>query len=148
MAYVYSYYLHPAVPEILQVSSDKFQDTILLDKQPVVVEDGGAGFMRRMLSTFTITNNQIQPPTVSEWHKNKYKFLAIQAGDKQDVLVCPATIKRDESGAPVNESSILAFRMSPGQTLIIPFHWLYYFPTPDGNQAIAGIHDVITYFLP
>jgi hypothetical protein len=102
-----------------------------------------------------------QPPA-SEWCKNKYKYLVIQATStaddaktvvKKDVLVCPATIKRDETGAPVSESSIIAFRMSPGQTLILPFHWLYYIPylpeeTRENSFIISGIHDPVTYFLP
>jgi hypothetical protein len=148
IAYVYSYYLHPSVPEIIQIPAAKFSDTILLDKQPVVVEDGGTDFIARLLKGFMITAPVNQPDSPPEWRKNKYKYLAIQVGDsKEDILVCPATAKRDNTGAPVTESAIIAFRMSLGQTLIVPFHWLYYIDSPSTTN-MSGIHDLVTYFLP
>lgn len=148
IAYVYSYYLHPGNIRVFQTSVAHFDGAALLEKQPVVVQDGlpDLGSWR---FKYDIPPSNIVPEI---WNKNKYKYLIIQSRadtESHEVLVCPATAKRDIDGAPVNDSAIVAFKMSPGQTVVLPFHWSYYLAAPSAAvMAITGIHDIITYFLP
>jgi hypothetical protein len=148
-AYIYSYYLHPGNIRVFQTSVAHFDSAALLEKQPVVIQDGLPN-LRSWRFKYAIPSSNITPDV---WNKNKYKHLVIHSGaaeaESHEVLVCPATAKRDVDGAPVNDSAIIAFKMSPGQTVVLPFHWSYYLPAPSAAvMTITGIHDMITYFLP
>lgn len=145
--YVYSYFLHPGNVSIIQTSEQHFNPSALLDKQPLVIEDSTSEFIDRFKSMYTISREPT--PVAMQWTKNKYKHLAIQATQSMQLLVCPAAVKRDtkaEGAPPASESSIIAFKMSPMQTVILPFHWSYYLPTT--AATIVGVHDLITYFIP
>jgi len=144
--YIYSYYLHPSTVQILQTRTDMFTSTMLLDKQPLVVEDSDPSFTDRLLSEFRISE-KCSPPVIDQWHKNNFKYIVIQARDKVDVLACPATVKRGDDSAPVNDSAIIAFRLRQGQAVILPFHWSFYVSTEDCVD-VSGIHDFVTYLLP
>jgi hypothetical protein len=151
IAYIYSYYLHPGNIRVFQTSVAHFDGAALLEKQPVVIQDGLPNLANWRFK-YAIPQSNITPDV---WNKNKYKHLVIHSGgaeaesESHEVLVCPATAKRDVDGAPVNDSAIIAFKMSPGQTVVLPFHWSYYLPAPAAAaMTITGIHDMITYFLP
>jgi hypothetical protein len=139
-AYVYSYYLHPASATVLQVSSAQFTPTLLLDKQPVVIDDAGG---EKCMQAYRIKKDV--HARLDQWCKNKYKYLVFTPSAPCDILASPAIMKCDETGAPINESSVIAFRMRPGHTLILPFHWMYYITD---EMKLTGIHDLVTYFLP
>lgn len=144
--YVYSYFLHPGDISVLQTTASAFNPMSLLEKQPVVIQDASSDFLSFIASTWTFTR---QPTNVmgEQWNKNKYKHMVIYANGPCEVLVCPATAKRDHDGSPVNDAMILAFKMSPNQAIIIPFHWSFYTESIE-NLTLIGIHDYVTFFLP
>lgn len=157
--YVYSYYLHPSDISILHAIGTQFDPSSLLEKQPVVVSQATdpKDFIEYVRSTWTFTRH-VQTVPVDTWIKNKFKYMVIQATSDCEVLVCPATAKRDPDGAPENDASIIAFKMTQGQVVIIPFHWSLYIPNSNPNTSdsqypqptvhVEGIHDFITFFLP
>lgn len=145
--YVYSYYLNPGSVSVLQTSALYFSPNMLLEKQPVVVEDGGKDFFGTVTKQWSFTKH-VPTSAVGVWYKNKFKHVAFSARVPTELLVCPATVKRDIEGIPVNEAAIIAFKMQQGQTVFIPFHWSYYIPASPQDIDSVGIHDIVTYFLP
>jgi hypothetical protein len=151
--YAYSYYFHPSSVGVLQTSHKFFDPVCLLEKQPVVIQDGCIDLNK---TSILFKSKPIDPTsiTMNAWTKNTWKYVIIhnQAAapttEATEVLVCPATAKRDEYGAPVNDTAIVAFKMSANQSVILPFHWSFYLPSDVSNITITGIHDIITYFLP
>ena len=53
--YVYSYYLHPGDIQIVQTRAATFTSNMLLDKQPVVIEDADADFITTIMSSVRLT---------------------------------------------------------------------------------------------
>lgn len=142
--YIYSYYLHPSSVKVLQTTHSAFNSTMLLEKQPVVIQDDPpnlSGWMFKQNGVCLAPNS---------WNKNVYKHLVLTNTSKapKEVIVSPATAKRDIDDVPINESAIIAFQVSPQQSIILPFHWSCYIADDSNCLYGVGLHDIITYFLP
>lgn len=163
--YVYSYFLHPSTIKVYQTDVKRFDPICLLDKQPVVIQDGMPPLDTLYFKMSSITRNPSY--NYQTWQKNKYKHVCIlhepvpSVGDQEkiEVLACPATAKRAADDMPSNEAAIIAFQLSPGNCIILPFHWSYYTTGQQPAQpaqpahtesrlSLIGIHDLVTYFLP
>ena len=142
--YIYSYYLFPKVVSVLQTSADRFSTNMLLDKQPVVVEESFEFFDTQM-SSWYLHKDITSSYDIDTWHKNKFKYLGFYSVFPCELMACPGLTPPNES------SSIIAFKMLPGQTVFLPFHWSYsVIPKTDTTVPlkVVGVHDLVTFFLP
>ena len=143
--YIYSYYMFPKSVTILQTSANRFTTTMLLDKQPVVVEESPDFFDTQMSSWYT---HKYVSYNIDIWHKNKFKYLGLHSVSPCELLACPGSPPPPDD--PSDHVSIIAFKMRPGQTVFLPFHWSYCVAqqTTDQPLKVVGVHDLVTFFLP
>lgn len=141
--YVYSYYLFPKTVTVLQTSAGKFTTNMLLDKQPVVVEES-FDFFDVQMSYWYLHKDVCDSIRIDTWQKNKFKYLGLHAVFPCELLAVPGN-----PDDPANATSIIAFKMQPGQTVFLPFHWSYSVQadSPYPLKAV-GVHDLVTFFLP
>jgi len=157
--YIYSYYRYPGNVSILQTGPTEFRSTMLLEKQPIIIEHNAStledlkdGFFGWTPTTkFNISGSQI-------WHRNQYKYVAIQLENPGEIILCPPAAKMipvptttaDTSVEQIpdpTDAKLLAIQAKAGEIVILPFHWRYLI-TPKLDVKCMGIHDFITYFLP
>lgn len=144
--YIASYFRPPKEIHILQSSLKDFTFDMLREKQPIVIDD-------RVMSLEEIAKLWFQPNINTQfrlahselWHKNKYKYLVLQAEQEGDIYMYPAG-KKMINDLPDTEETLLAVHLLPGQMLILPYRWWYHIPDRMAVSAI-GVHDYITYVL-
>ena len=142
--YIYSYYLFPKAVSVLQTSADRFTTNMLLEKQPVVVEES-FDFFDTQMSSWYFHKNITSSYDIDIWQKNKFKYLGFYSVFPCELLACPGL------DSPEKSASIIAFKMLPGQTVFLPFHWSYsVIPKTDTTVPlkVVGVHDLVTFFLP
>ena len=133
-----------------------FKPEVLLEKQPLIIDDNDYNITSLKDSYFNINPSQsftLTGQTGNEfWHKNKYKYVIVQAhGSACDILLCnpnnTVLLENDETVPNKElETKIVEVQLSEGQIIIIPFNWLYLIV--DSTVNCIGVHDYITYFLP
>jgi hypothetical protein len=154
--YVYSYYKYPDKIHILQIHPDEFKTNMLLEKQPIVIDNNASSlsdlksacFMWSPTQSFNISGSNL-------WHYNKYKHIAIQLESAGEILLCPPTTKMlpNKSGdittqePDPEDANLLAIQAKTNEIIIIPFHWRYLIDTKLDVKCM-GIHDWVTYVLP
>ena len=135
-----------------------FKPELLLEKQPVIIDDNDFNidslqslyFKMNPSKHFILEQNDI-------WCRNKYKYLLMQSTTGPcDILLCnpnhvdsSKNIPFESESEPESESessNIVEIQLSEGQILIVPFNWLYLII--DSKVDCIGIHDYITYLLP
>lgn len=157
--YIRSYFAYPQDTTILQTSMPDFNFDQVLQKQLLVVDDTQTTNDIAILCEgwFRFNwRNRFELVGSDTWHRNRYKYLILQAGeatgddsvsDVTEVFFFPASNKNvgpDQS--PAEGENVLAIQLSPGQSVIVPLHWRYIIP--DGHAVhCVGIHDVISYFM-
>ena len=150
-----SYYTYPQNSSILQTSLSQLSFEMLLEKQPLVIDDKtcklsvieDAWFKFNSTDEFDLTGS----PT---WHTNRYKHCFIQVAHSTtsinsttDVFIYPASKPLGLDNNPDQHEKLVAIRASPGQVVVVPFHWRYMIPEGVSVQCL-GVHDWVTYFLP
>lgn len=143
--YVRFAYKLPSKVMILQSSLKDFQFNLLLEKQPIVVQDRvedikpiwDSWFKYNIKSEFMITPDM-------EWIKNKYKYMLLHSLEDCEVLLCAPTCKIAD-GIPDTSEQVIAIRLYKHMSMVIPYRW--YFHT-DKSVHARGCHDLLTYFLP
>jgi hypothetical protein len=152
VCYIYSYYKYPENVSILQSRPHEFSADMLLEKQPIVIENNlssisdlkEACFKWSPTYYFNISGSSI-------WHYNKYKHIAIQLESDGEVLLCPPNAKmivENNSIIPDPEdANLLAIQAKADEIIILPFHWRYLI-SEKLDVKCMGIHDWVTYFLP
>ena len=154
--YIYSYYKYPSHVSILQTRPTDFNTDMLLEKQPIVIENNKTNldelkplfFYMNPTDNFSLSASDI-------WHLNKYKYVAIQFEKPGEILLCPPASKMITSSPNTpdilvpdpSDTNLLAIQAKAGEIVFIPFHWRY-FITSKLIIKCLGIHDYITYFLP
>ena len=170
--YIYSYYRYPQNTYIMQSHIRMFKPEILLEKQPLVIDDNNYDINVFKTNWFNINPSQnFILNATPNWIVNKYKYIIIQAKfGPSDILICNPNNKdknqdipnqdlntennnandivNDDGSNTTNTSNdaIVEVQLSEGQILILPFNWLYLID--NSNVTCIGIHDYITYFLP
>lgn len=143
--YVRFAYKVPARVMILQSSLADFDLKMLLEKQPIVIQDRvediqpiwNGWFRYNMKSPFEITPEM-------EWIKNRYKYMLLHGLEDGEVLLCSPGCKTT-NGVPDPSEEVIAIKLYKGMSLLIPYRW---------HLAVAhkvfanGAHDLITYLLP
>ena len=147
------YYRYPKKTSILQTSLNQFAFGILLEKQPVVIDNKDCDLAEMKNAWFKINPSQTFSLNDSDmWHTNRYKYALIHASSANtEVLLVNPNKKLGPDGEPQEGENVVAIQLSRGQLLILPFKWHYIIPK-NNSQAInceaLGVHDFVTYFLP
>lgn len=142
--YIASYFRNPTDVNILQTSLRDFTFDMLREKQPIVIDDRvmvldeieKLWFQPNITTQFRLTHSEL-------WHKNKYKYIVLQAEQEGDVYMYPVG-KKMIQGLPDTDETLLAVHLLPGQMLILPYRWWYHIPDRMVVSTI-GVHDYITY---
>ena len=152
--YVYSYYRYPSKVLILQSLPDQFKADMLLERQPIVIENNASSLkdFKNAFFKWSPTHN-FNISGSEKWHYNRYKYIALELENDGEILLCPPKTKMivDITNAQdipdPDDANLLAVQAKKGEIVIIPFHWRYLIDVKL-DVACLGIHDFITYFLP
>ena len=147
--YIYGYYKYPENVSMLQTDNMRLKPAILLERQPVVVQDPVPDVQRRLFR-FSVTQAAVVAST--NWTQSPYKYLYIVATNAGaggaggvEVLICPPNTKMT-AGVPCPETAaLIAVQLRQGQSLILPFRWRYFTAVPD--VTITGYHDIVTWSM-
>lgn len=145
--YIYSYYNYPRNISIIQTNLDRLNYDMLLEKQPLVIENNKTDLDQLKDNLFNMTISCLfYIEDTEEWQNNRYKYLVIQSiGDCEILIYSP--FKKIIDGLPDNNEKLINIQIKNGQSLILPFHWKYYIEKNNKFNCL-GIHNLITYFLP
>jgi len=168
--YIYSNYNYPKHVSIIQTNLDDMKFSILLEKQPVIIENNKTDLEQLQNTLFSYMNHNIyeidgpekqndseEKPEEAEkaeeaeeaeeeWHTSRYKYLVLQStSDNSEIYIFPPYIKFDES-SPDFENDIINVQLSIGQCIILPFHWKYLIKK--NNFICLCVHNIATYILP
>ena len=161
--YIYSYYWYPPTVSILQTRPYEFKPDMLLERQPIVIENN-ASTLEDLHSAFFKLNpiEEFKLGGSDTWHPNPYKYVAVQMQTPGEILLCPASTRMIPDTTPTThstdgadnvmipdptDSNLLAIQAQAGEIIMIPFHW-HYLITGKVKVKCLGIHDYVTYFLP
>lgn len=145
--YIYSNYRYPLNVSIIQTNLDDLKFNVLLEKQPIVIENNKTDLEKLQKSLFTFMNYTIYDIDESdEWNKNRFKYLILQSIDNNsEIFIYPPFANYIDS-KPQSEEDIINIQLSIGQCVILPFHWKYLIKK--NNFTCLGVHNIITYILP
>ena len=144
--YIYCYFIFSSNILILQTNLNDFDFNLLLERQPIVIEDYIIDVISVIKSWFS--TNIIQDASYNNqiiWNQNKHKFMYIYALEDTEILLY-SPIKKVINDTPDNSEPVLAIQLKNRQSLIIPFYW-YYNIKNINTAKLYGIHDYITYLL-
>jgi hypothetical protein len=152
--YVYSYYRYPPKVLILQSLPDQFKADMLLERQPIVIENNASSLkdLKNAFFKWSPTHN-FNISGSEKWHYNRYKYIALELENDGEILLCPPKTKmivdvtNGQDIPDPDDANLLAVQAKKGEIVIIPFHWRYLIDVKL-DVACIGIHDFITYFLP
>lgn len=144
-AYVRFAYKVPSNVVIMQSSLADFDLNMLLEKQPIVIQDRveniqpawDGWFRYNIKSRFEIM------PEIG-WIKNRYKRMLLHGLSDGEVLLCPPGCKT-AGGVPDPSEEVIAIKLYQGMSLLIPYRW--HFAVTEKVYA-NGIHDLVTYLIP
>lgn len=138
-------YKVPSRVDILQSSLADFDPKMLLEKQPIVIQDRVDSmlpmcnnlFKYNRRSTFEIT------PEL-EWIRNRHKFMLLHAMEDSEIMLCYPLCRADK-GVPDTSEEVITIKLYKGMSLVVPYRW--YLATNRPIHA-CGAHDLFTYLLP
>lgn len=152
--YVSYYYRYPKKVTILQTTLDNFYFDMLREKQPIVIQDrlidvsilGNVWFKQNSVTQFQLATSDSNNPV---WIRNRYKFTVIHCKDACEVLVASASDVPDKNNVMPETATLVALRLSPDQSVIIPYH-MHYAITQKESKIVTclGVHDIVTRILP
>jgi len=126
---------------IQQIEKKNLSLNILINKQPIIIED--------KLNKKDINNlfnyNIIEYPKIDKiWNRNNYKYLIITSINDTSIFISnPKKIKFE---SPNEKDIVIDIQLKKNQSLILSFKW-YYSLINNDDIEIYGIHDYITYGL-
>lgn len=126
---------------IQQINKNNLNLDILINKQPIVIEDKLIEKEIHNLFKYNI----IEYPIYNKlWERNQYKYLIICALNNTNIFISnPKKLKLEN---PTENDIVIDIQLKKNQTLIISFKW-YYSLIEKEDVKIYGIHDYITYGL-
>jgi hypothetical protein len=144
--YVYCYFIYPTHVSILQTSLEDFDFNMLLNRQPLVIEDKIKD-VKYVLSAW-FSGNIIQDTSFDSkriWNINSHKYMYLYSIRDTEILLYPAgnTVIND---VPDNREPVLAIQLKKTQSIVIPYRWYYNIKNKD-DVKLYGIHDYVTYFV-
>lgn len=137
--YISYYYRYPSNTKILQADSDTLDSNLLYEKHPIILLNNKSSLKELKQKYFTYLISVTSDIKISEWNKNKYKYLLIQPIEPCEIHTLPADKVLTE------DETLITLQLKPTQVLILPFHWNFY---TDTSINTLGIQDYLSYFLP
>lgn len=147
--YIYSYYKYPQNISIIQTNLDILNYNILLERQPVVIENNKTDLEQLQNTLFSFTIKELfSIDNQSIWVNNRYKYVVFQSiSDNSEILIYPPFKPLLPDNTPDTNENLINIQLNIGQCLILPFHWKYYIDKNNSYNCL-GIHNLVTYFLP
>jgi hypothetical protein len=142
--YIYCYFLYPTNVSILQSTLQEFEFSLLLKRQPLVIEDSIKDILVVLKSWFSPNIiDDIQYDSKRVWNVNSHKYLYIYAlQDTEVLLYAPGhSVVND---IPDNSEPVIAIKLKTAQSVIVPYRWYY---NTKNDIKLYGIHDYITYMM-
>jgi hypothetical protein len=130
----------------LQTNLNDFDFSLLLERQPLVIEDYIVDILAVIKSWFS--SNIVQDTVYNDkydWNQNNHKFMFVYALEDTEILLYPPN-KKIINDTPDNDEPIIGIQLKASQSLIIPFKWCYNIKNTNSIK-LYGIHDYITYLL-
>lgn len=151
LIYASYYFKYPSETTILQTTLSNFKFQLLLEKQPIVIQDQvhnlselkDMWFYSYMSKMHAWTSRGDKDPS---WETNKYKYLLLQPGIATSVYIYPRG-KPMTGGLPAPDATLIEIVLKEHQVLILPYKYRYHFEKSVPVQAIAS-HDIMTMILP
>jgi len=146
IAYLYCYFVFPSHISIIQTTLSSFNFNMLLERQPIVVDDTIKDILSVIDSWFS--SNIIQDAEINDkktWNINRHKYLVCYTLDDDELLLYKAgnSVVNDVAD---DKEPIIAITLKKHQTVIVPFQWYYNIKNKD-NFKLYGVHDYCTYIL-
>lgn len=146
LLYTYCYFIYPHHISIIQTNLRDFNFNMLLERQPLVIEDN-------VKDIFTVLNswfgyNFIQDVEFDNkriWNINFHKYLYCYTTEDTEILLYKAGNKVNDD-IPDNTEPVLAIKLKQNQSIIIPYKWFYNIKNIN-TMKLYGIHDYVTYLI-
>jgi len=146
--YISWYYRLPELT-LLQSSLNDFNLSLLLEKQPIIIQDRikdfepvcKAWFMSAFTNYLTESATSVDNPI---WNVNKYKYKLIHPSEDIEVGICSSKLV---DGIPPSDATLVIIKLKANMILILPYR-IHYALMGNGDIPIAVVNDIVTYFLP
>lgn len=126
---------------IQQIKKKNITLDILINKQPIVIEDK---FTQKEIKNI-FQYNIIEYPIYNKiWERNQYKYILFYAINDTNIFI--SNPKKLKFEIPTENDIVIDIQLKKNQTLILSFKW-YYSLINKEDIKIYGIHDYITYGL-
>lgn len=143
--YVRFTYKTPSKVVILQSSLADFHLKMLLDKQPIVIQDRVDNIMPVWNGWFKYNyRKSFELTPEMEWARNRYKYMLIHGKEDGEVMLCHPNCKKTK-GVPDMSEEIVAIKLYKGMSIIVPYRWHI---AVSMTEHAMGVHDLFTYVLP
>tara|TARA_B110000858_G_scaffold20233_1_gene20272 strand:- start:851 stop:1324 length:474 start_codon:yes stop_codon:yes gene_type:complete len=135
------YFIFKEEITIQQIQKNNISLDILINKQPIIIEDK----LNKKEINDLFKYNIIEYPNVNNiWNRNQYKYILITAINNTNIFISnPKKIKFE---TPNEKDIVIDIQLKKNQSLILSFKW-YYSLINNEDIEIYGIHDYITYGL-
>jgi hypothetical protein len=144
-AYVRFNYKMPNGVVILQTSLADFTLKMLLEKQPIVIQDRVENIQPIWDGWFRYNIKgrfEIRPEM--EWVRNRHKYMLLHGLEDGEVMLCHPRCKTNNR-VPDETEEIIAVKLYKGMSMIVPYRWHVAVNKP---VYAGGVHDLFTYLLP
>jgi hypothetical protein len=145
--YILYYYRYPKEVTILQTTLPNFKFQLLLEKQPIVLQDRVTDLKELQSMWFPYMSTMQIWATTHEWYKNKHKYFVLQP--QSDVLLY--LYPRGKSlinGVPDSTQTLIEIKLQAYQVIILPYKYYYHFEENDIVIHTIAVNDFLTYILP
>lgn len=147
--YIGYYYRYPSETTILQTILPNFHFDLLLEKQPIVLQDQITdlstlknAWFPRMCHLHTWTSD-------TSWQLNKHKYLVLQPQVDTLLYLYPRGKPMLPNGVPDPAQSILLeIHLKAHQVVILPYKYYYHTEEPGVPLHAIACHDIFTWILP
>ena len=146
LLYAYCYFVYPHHISIIQSTLSEFNFNMLLERQPLVIEDTVKDIFMVLNSWFSF--NIIQDIEFNQnrlWNINFHKYLYCYSTEDTEILLYKAG-NNVTNDTPDNSEPVIAIKLKQKQSLIIPYRW-YYNIKNINDVKLYGIHDYVTYVI-
>ncbi len=128
---------------IIQIPSQSFKYELLTEKQPVIIENND---IQKMFDKFPFGFNIKKRVELQNdnWNTVRQKHFIMHAVDYVDIMIYPP-YKKHTKGIPDPNENILTIQLSPGQTLILPYKWI--FNVDISKIQSLGVNDFISWLF-
>ena len=149
--YVSYYYRYPSEVTIIQTTLPEFHFDLLLQKQPIVLQDQVShlsDLQRLWFPRMTQYRVWTEKKSMNDpWDKNKHKYLVLQPHSDTKIFLYPRGKEMVPPGIPDPKGTLIEIQLKSHQVLIVPYKYYYHIEDPITLHGLA-CDDLLTYILP